>query len=84
MKMLRHIFRCLVIENWVVYSIFVFAMFLSVSRGVGDYLGAIMGVSMLITLVFSIAFLFIDRNMAIRGFLAVFVGFVITILFPEL
>jgi hypothetical protein len=85
MKVLNTFFRCLVIENLVVYAVFVIVMLsFSVSRGVGNYLGAIAGVSMLITLLLSITLLFIDRRLALRGFLVVFVGFVIAMLFPQL
>jgi hypothetical protein len=59
-------------------------LFFSVSRRVGDYLGAIMGVSMLILLIFSIAFLFVDKRLAVRGFFVAFLGFVIAVLFPKL
>jgi len=83
MKVLNTFFRCLVIENLVVYAIYAIVMLsFSVSRGLGNYFGAIVGVSMLITFLLSIALLFIDRRLALRGFLVVFVGFIIGILFP--
>jgi hypothetical protein len=69
----------------VAYFIFVAVMLsISTSRGVFDYLGAIMGCSMLLLLALSVIFLFIDRRQAIRGFLVVFIGFVIATLFPAL
>jgi hypothetical protein len=45
---------------------------------------AIMAASMVILAGFSIAFLFIDRRLAGRGFLVLLVGFIICLLFPEL
>jgi hypothetical protein len=42
------------------------------------------GVSMLFLLLLSIAFLFIDRRLAFRGFLVCLVVLIIGVLFPEL
>ena len=67
------------------YALFVVAMLsFSVSRGLGRYLSAIVGVSMIVLLVLSIAFLFIDRRLALRGLLVCLLGLIIGVLFPEL
>jgi len=85
MKVLNTLFRCLVIENLAVYVTSIVVMLsISVSHAVSDYLGAIVGVSMLIMLVLSIVFLFVDRRLALRGFLVVFVGLIVGALFPAL
>ena len=78
MKAAKAFFGCVLVTNLVVYFTFVLVMLaLSPSRQVFHRCGAVM-------LGFSIAFLFIDRRAAGKGFLVLLLGFVIGILFPEL
>jgi hypothetical protein len=85
MKVAKDIFKLVWVMNLIVYCIFVPAeMSGLLSRMMWYHCEAIMAASMVILAGFSIAFLFIDRRLAGRGFLVLLVGFIICLLFPEL
>lgn len=85
MKIAKDIFKSILVINLIVYCVFVPAeMSGYLSRTMWYRCGTVMAASMLVLLGFSVAFLFIDRRLAGRGFLVLLFGFIISLLSPEL
>ena len=78
------LFRCVAVETVIAYLIDLLAAFLTSNRGVHHYTGAISGCSMLLLLLCSVAYSFVNREKALWGFVVVAIGLVTVMLFPEL
>ena len=85
MRFLNTLFRCLVLETLASYAAFLaVTLYVPAPRGVFRYFGAIAFFSIILLLAFSIAFLFVDRRKACRGFLVCIFGFIIGCFMEEL
>lgn len=81
----KDIFKGVLAVNLIVYALFVFAeMSGFLSRTIWNRCGAVVAACMAVSLCFSVAFLFVDRRLASRGFLVVLLGFIIWLLSPQL
>jgi hypothetical protein len=85
MKLAKQLFQCVLVVNLGAYSLFVVHMFVfSPSPTVFHRWEAVILASMLLLLAFSIASLFFDPRAARRGFIVLFIGLIISLVFPEL
>lgn len=85
MKIAKDTFKCVVLVNLVVYFAFAAAeIIFEPSRDIDHRLVSVFIASWLLLLAFSSLFLFFDRQVAGKGFLVLFLGFMILSLFPEL
>ena len=85
MRLAKRLFWCVLVVNLVVYCFFVPAeMSGLMSRTMWHRCAAVMTAFMVVLLVFSVSFLFIDRRMASKGLLVLLLGVIIALLSPEL